>query len=299
MNVPRKHIVIHTNITCRLEQHANYSIEEWIKHVAAEKTRMLEFKALPYPIIKSKWVTDETNYQCAFNYIHFHIAENETGVNDNTPVYEYEKINIPMLITVSREQDTFLITAAAHQKSVDHFAFNKFWELFIAAVDQIGEGTEALEQAPLRLTKADELQLKEWNQTAPAYPIDTTLHQLFEAQVAKTPDAIALYFEEEKVSYAELNGRANGLALTLQNTYRQKTGSSLQADTRIAMYLDRSIEMVVSMLAILKSGGVFVPLSTEHPQERINYLVQDANAARKVLLFFFCATTIAWRTSGN
>ncbi|WP_139838903.1 non-ribosomal peptide synthetase, partial [Xenorhabdus vietnamensis] len=120
--------------------------------------------------------------------------------------------------------------------------------------------------------------LHTWNQTDAPYPQDQTLHQLFEAQVEKTPDHIALVFKNEALTYRELNERANQLANAISQDYKQSRGQPLQPDTLIALYLDRSLEMVISILAVLKAGGAYVPISPEYPQERIHFILEDTQA---------------------
>ena len=117
-----------------------------------------------------------------------------------------------------------------------------------------------------------------WNQTEATYPKDKNLQLLFEDQVKKTPQSIALVFENEKLTYHELNVRANKLAHTIRAQYRDEYGTDLQPDTLIALYLDRGLEMVISILAVLKSGGAYVPISPEYPKNRTTYILADINS---------------------
>lgn len=110
--------------------------------------------------------------------------------------------------------------------------------------------------------------LVEWNQTRVSYP-NQTIDQLFEAQVERTPDAIALIFGEQQISYRELNRRANQLAHYLRDF-------GVEPQTLIGICLERSIEMVVGLLAVLKVGCVYVPLDPAYPQERLLYMLGDA-----------------------
>ncbi|WP_187650964.1 condensation domain-containing protein, partial [Xenorhabdus indica] len=97
--------------------------------------------------------------------------------------------------------------------------------------------------------------LHTWNQTDAPYPQDKTLQQLLEAQVEKTPDNMALVFEGEALTYRQLNERVNQLAYVIRERYQQQNHETIQADTPIALYLDRSPEMVIAILAVLKAGG--------------------------------------------
>src|SRR5262249_58096735 len=90
-----------------------------------------------------------------------------------------------------------------------------------------------------------------------------------EAQAERTPNAIAVAYEDQQLSYGELNARANRLA-----HYLREIGVS--PDARVALYLERNLEMVVSMLAVLKAGGSYVPLDPGYPAERLDYMLQDS-----------------------
>lgn len=103
------------------------------------------------------------------------------------------------------------------------------------------------------------------------YPYDKTIHQLFEDQVEKTPDNPAIIFEKEKLTYRELNCRANQLARLLIE-------KGVQTDHIVGIFMERSIDMVISILAILKAGGGYVPIDIEYPQERIQYMLKDSQA---------------------
>jgi aspartate racemase len=122
------------------------------------------------------------------------------------------------------------------------------------------------------LTATERYQLLvEWNNTQADYPKDSGIHQLFEELVERTPDAVALVFEDQQLTYRELNNRANQLAHYLK-------GLGVKPDVLVAISVERSIEMVVGFLGILKAGGAYVPLDPSYPHERRAYKLQDAQA---------------------
>ncbi|HEX8694953.1 MAG TPA: condensation domain-containing protein, partial [Longimicrobium sp.] len=130
--------------------------------------------------------------------------------------------------------------------------------------------------ADVRLSRLDllgeaerALVLEEWNRTAAEVPADLCIHELFEVQVERTPDSVAVRFEEESLTYAELNARANRLAHHLR-------GRGVGAEVRVGVLMERSLEMVVSLLAVLKSGGAYVPLDPSLPAERLAYMLDDS-----------------------
>lgn len=117
-----------------------------------------------------------------------------------------------------------------------------------------------------------------WNNTEKYYPADKTLHGMFGEQVVQTPDAIALVYEGVALTYKQLNQYANQLAHEIKNRYKQNTGWEFQAETLIAIYTGRSLEMVIGILAILKAGGAYVPMDVQYPQERIDFMLSDTEA---------------------
>ncbi|MFV9973245.1 MAG: AMP-binding protein [Francisella endosymbiont of Hyalomma asiaticum] len=116
------------------------------------------------------------------------------------------------------------------------------------------------------------------NETQRAFPKGKTIHQLFEDQVAKTPGNIAVVFEDKQLTYKELNEKSNQLARYITAKYKSTTNQELQPDTPIALYLDRSLEMIVSILAVLKTGAAYVPISPDFPNDRTKYILEDTNS---------------------
>lgn len=111
--------------------------------------------------------------------------------------------------------------------------------------------------------------LVEWNSTQVDNLSDVCIHQLFEAQVEQTPDAVAVMFEHEQLTYQELNARANQLG-----HYLQALGTG--PEVLVGLCVERSVSMVVGLLAILKAGGVYLPLDPAYPQERLAFMLEDA-----------------------
>ncbi|KAG0223092.1 hypothetical protein BGW42_006104 [Actinomortierella wolfii] len=116
-----------------------------------------------------------------------------------------------------------------------------------------------------------ELVLYKWNNTDREYPRDRCVHELFEEQVRKSPQAIALVHHEASMTYEELNRRSNGLA-------NQLLEAGIQHRDSVALFMERSMELVISQLAIIKTGAVYVPLDIKAPLERQLYIVSDSNA---------------------
>ncbi len=157
---------------------------------------------------------------------------------------------------------TDLFEEATIQRMVGHF------QRLLKGI--VADPQQAIGSLPL-LTDAEHHQLLvEWNATTTAYPKETCIHQRFEAQVERTPAAVAVIFDNQQVTYAELNARANQLAHHLQQL-------GVGPEVLVGVAVERSIEMVVALLGILKAGGAYVPLDPTYPAERLAFMLQDAN----------------------
>ena len=130
----------------------------------------------------------------------------------------------------------------------------------------------SVDRIPILPEAERRLVLREWNATEAAYPREACVHELVEAQVERTPGAVAVVFEGERVTYAELNARANRLAHHLR-------ALGVGPDARVGICVERSVEMVVGLLGILKAGGAYVPLDPGYPVERLRTMLEDSAPA--------------------
>jgi amino acid adenylation domain-containing protein len=161
------------------------------------------------------------------------------------------------------EFDTDLFEPQTIQRMADHF--QNLLKNMLANPDW------HISEIPLLSAEEEQRLLVEWNQTRRAYPSQTSIHKLFEQQAAQTPDACALSFQGKRMTYAELNRKANQIAHLLQER-------SLALEQPVVLFMQRSFDMVIAMLAILKAGGCYVPLDPAYPFERLAFMVQDSGA---------------------
>ena len=135
----------------------------------------------------------------------------------------------------------------------------------------VADPDQAISTLPL-LNETEKHQLSvEWNDTAKIFPNDACIHKLFEAQVERTPDANAVSFRDQQLTYGELNRRANQVA-----HYLQRLG--VGPETLVGICMERSLDMLVGLLGVLKAGGAYVSLDPNHPAERLAFMLQDTNA---------------------
>ena len=165
-------------------------------------------------------------------------------------------------IRVEIEYNTDLFKGERIERMAAHFL-----ELVNGVVSDTDRKIEAInilsEHERIRL-------LEEFNDTNAEYPADKTIIDLFEEQAVRTPCNIAVVFEECNLTYKELNEQANQVAHFLRNEYQ------IKPDDFVGVMLDRSEKMIVALLGILKSGGAYVPIDPEYPEERINYMLKDS-----------------------
>ncbi|MFF5307327.1 non-ribosomal peptide synthase/polyketide synthase [Streptomyces sp. NPDC013161] len=212
-----------------------------------------------------------------FNYRHSQSgartpADGLDGVTHLTPADRVDdRTNYPVTVAVDDRGNRFRLT-------VDAVAPADPEQLCVLLHEAVANVAAALRDAPeSRLGAVEVLDaverrrvLEEWNE-APVEVAPATLAELFEAQVARAPGAVAVVCDGIEVSYAELDGRANRLA-------RHLLGRGVGAESAVAVVMERGIDLVVALLGVVKAGGVYVPLDPAYPAERIAYTLTDVRA---------------------
>ena len=176
----------------------------------------------------------------------------------------------PLAVIVSERGDTLLLSAWA-QNPADPATVCAYMR---TALERLAA---AFETAPDTLTTSIDVMpeaqrhqlIVEWNATGVAYPRDRCIHHLIEEQAARTPNAVAVLDDGRTFSYSQLNARANQLAHHLR-------GLGVGPDVLVAVCVERSLEMIIGLLAILKAGGAYVPVDPEYPRERLAYMLKDS-----------------------
>ncbi|NHB63598.1 non-ribosomal peptide synthetase, partial [Photorhabdus sp. RW14-46] len=185
---------------------------------------------------------------------------------------EQERTNYPFVLSVEDFGDSLGLTA----QTVQPFAPERLCDYMQQALENLADALEHTPDRPVQsldiLPEAERtLLLRDWNATEAPYPDALCLHQLFEQQAEKSPAAIALVHENQTLSYAELNARANRLA-------RQLIVQGVRPGEHVALLLERSVTLVVAQLAVLKASAVYVPVDPGMPNERQNWLISDCAA---------------------
>lgn len=160
--------------------------------------------------------------------------------------------------------NTDLFDKATISRIVEHF------KTLLSAI--VANPEERIANLPLLSEAELDQVLVKWNNTQADYPQDKCIHQLFEEKVQQYPDSIAVNFANEQLTYQELNTRSNKLAHHLQK-------SGVCSEVLVGICISQSIEMIIGLLGILKAGGAYIPLDSNYPQERLNFMLEDAQVS--------------------
>ncbi|UWF47459.1 amino acid adenylation domain-containing protein [Pseudomonas sp. N3-W] len=209
-------------------------------------------------------------FSAMLNYRHSSSeTEPQAGWQGIETLASAERTNFPLTLSVDDLGEGFVLTA----RTVAQVGAQRIGDFMRTALESL---VEALEQTPqMQLNRLPvlaalerEYLLTDLNATAVDYPLEQTIQSVFEAQVERTPDAVALVAGEQQLTYRELNERANQLAHHLR---QQGVGP----DARVVLCVERGLELVIGLWAILKAGGAYVPVDPGYPPERIAYMLQD------------------------
>ncbi|MBN3921606.1 non-ribosomal peptide synthetase, partial [Nostoc sp. NMS4] len=244
-----------------------------VQQVFAAEREMLPHRRYPLAEIQRS-LGGEPLFETAFNFTHFHVYEQVLGL-DNLQLLGgkfFEQTNLTFVAQFSVSPNSSEITLTLKYDPCDLCSeqvnrISDYYLRVLAAMAKEPQGRYDLHS--LVSSKERHQLLVEWNKTAVEYPQDKCIHQLFEAQVEQTPNATAVIFGEQQLTYTELNARANQLAHYLQTL-------GVKPDVLVGLCVERSLEMVVGLLGILKAGGAYLPLDPDYPSDRLSFMLEDA-----------------------
>ena len=249
-----------------------------------QATFQAERDILPYrrtPLAQVQSLTGgRALFETTFDFVQFHVYRDLPGYGDRTFLedYYFEANNFPFFVT-------FMVDVTGTQLQM-HYDYdpNEFCEEQIKSIcDYYANTLAAMAEAPearyetaslLPVVERQKL-LVDWNQTHRDYDESLCVHQLFETQVSRTPENIAAVFDDKSLSYRELNTKANVVAEKLREL-------GARPGALVGIAVERSLEMLISVLGVLKSGAAYVPLDPHFPKERLQFMAADAEI--KVLL---------------
>lgn len=259
----------------RVQVNPEASLLPWLKQLRAQWVAMREHEHAP--LVKVQGWSEARGGVSLFESIvvfeNFHLdtlLRMQGGSWANRQFRLFEKTNYPITLDVYDGTELCLKLEFDRSRFDDATIARLLGHLRTLLEAMAGHPRHRLGDLPL-LTPGERHQLLvEWNQTKTDYPRDKCLHQLFETQVERTPDAVAVVFEGEQLTYRQLNQRANQLA-----HYLRSLGAG--PDAFVGVCLERSLEMVVALYGVLKAGAAYVPIDPDYPRELVAFMLEDAN----------------------
>jgi amino acid adenylation domain-containing protein/thioester reductase-like protein len=242
------------------------------------ETFKMEQAVLPYrrfPLAEiQRMLGGQTLFETAFNFIHFHVYQNILGLTGVEALggqfFEQTHFTLSTSFRLDLITHDIQLTLSYDTSELCEEQIQAIAGYYTAALTAMATNASERYECHSLLSESEQQKLLvEWNNTVTDYPKNQCIHQLFEAQVENTPDAIALIFESQQLTYRELNTTANLVAHYLQSI-------GVKPEVLVGICVERSIEMIIGVLAILKAGGAYVPLDPSYPQERLAFMLEDS-----------------------
>ena len=258
----------------RVRVRGEAEVVEWLQGLQEEQAVARQYEYSPLVDVQgwSEVGRGLPLFESIFVFENYPVDESLRGQDETLEMldtHSFESTNYPLTVlampgtelSLRIVYDTNLFDADTIKRMLGHYG---------VLLEAIVIGPERrLAELPLLTTTERQQILQEWNETREDYPTEKCLHELFEEQVARTPEALALKYEAAELSYRELNERANQLARHLRRL-------GVRAESQVGIMMERSMEMVVALLGVLKAGGAYVPLDPEYPHERLTFMMEDA-----------------------
>ena len=273
-----------STIPFRISINHKISFAEFLSNISADFSKIFRHQKYPYQYLLEDLRKKDSSIPNLYNIL---LSYQNVRSNKQTSDINYESswvgnnfISDDIDIHLYDMNDTGDINIA-YDYLISKYSIDDICSIharFLYIINQVLENND-ITLNEIEIVTPDEKKkiLYDFNNTSADYPRDKTITQLFEEQVDKTPDNIAVVFEDQKLTYRELNERANSLASYLRS---QKIGRN----DIVGIMVNRSLEMIISILAVLKSGACYIPIDPEYPQDRIEYMLNNSSA--KLLLTF-------------
>lgn len=249
-------------------------VSRWLVELQGQQLEMRQYEHSPLNLVQ-RW-SDVPGGQPLFESIlqfeNYHKSTPLEEMGKSIAIENvrwFERTNFPLVVLVEPNEqlsirllyDTDRFDAQTIKRMLGHLE-----TLLLGIADN---PHQLLGDLPLITPEERQTLLFDWNQTASTYPQDKAIHKVFEEQVARTPNATALVLDDARLTYDALNKQANQLAHCLHSL-------GVGADTAVAICCDRSFEMIVGVLGILKAGAAYVPLDASYPDSRLRLMLEDA-----------------------
>ncbi len=252
------------------------TLATWLKALQRQQAEARQYEYSPLAQVQS-WseiARGQALFESILVFENYPVSNPITTQGESITIYNvrfFEKTNYPLTVTIEPEEALGL-QFSYNSDCFDHATIGRILGHFQTVLaGMVAQPAARLSDLPLLTTAERQQILVEWNQTQADYPHEKCIHHLFEAQVEQTPEAMAVVFADQSLTYRELNRRANQLAHYLQSL-------GVGPEKLVGICLERSLELMVAVLGVLKAGGAYVPLDPTHPPERLAFMVADTQA---------------------
>ncbi|HEY6806351.1 MAG TPA: amino acid adenylation domain-containing protein [Pyrinomonadaceae bacterium] len=256
----------------RIRIPVNQPVWDWLRELQTEQLEMLQYEYSPLAQVQqwSEVAAGKSLFETLLAYENYPIEQSmRAGHHTNLQVKDvdvWERSNYPLAVVVMPGVE-LAIEMTYERERFDDESIAQLGAHLLTLLEEIETKGNVADVAML---KADERrQLREWNETTVDYPHHLCIHELFTAQVKQTPDAVAVSYEGKQLTYHELNQHSDQLAIRLKSL-------GVGPGVLVGVFMKHSPEEIAALLAILKSGGAYVPLEPAHPPARVAFIINDA-----------------------
>lgn len=261
------------------------SFSEFIKALQLTLIDGLDHAAYPFPVLVRELNLPRTQanspvFQVGFFYQNFLQSTNIKRIQEqyqgtlSIEVVDgiHQEGEYEFVLEVFEQKDGFVLNTKYNPEIFDGATIVRMmWHYMKLIQNIIDEPTLCVDDYVLMSKEECNNIIIGWNTTQAAYP-DSCLHEIFEMQAAKTPDAVAAIYEDESLTYRELNEKSTLLAIFLQK-------QGIEPDALMGICVERSLDMIIGLLGILKAGGAYIPLDPDYPADRLEYMIQDSKVS--------------------
>jgi hypothetical protein len=263
----------------RIKIENNIDFISFVKSIAQSSMAMLRYQKYPYQMLLEELRKENNSLPSLYDVM---LSYQVTKANDRTSEIPYEVEWVPTN-TISNgiyihlhDNDDDGILNVDYDYQIERYTSQDMQNMhkrILHIIEQVLNNANCLEKDIEIVTPEEKHQiLNVFNDTYSDYPRDKTIVDLFEEQVEKTPDNVAVVFNNKELTYKELNDKANALANYLLENYK------VQAQEKIGIYLEKSLESIIAILATIKLGAIYVPIDIKYPKERTEYILHDTKA---------------------
>ncbi|MEO1590243.1 MAG: amino acid adenylation domain-containing protein [Cyanobacteria bacterium J06632_22] len=258
----------------RVRVNPQTTVADWLKSLSEQQAATTEYEYVSLQALQAQTNGGQPLFDCLLVFESYPIAAEvfagQSAIRLDSVQFD-EWTHFPLTLLVA-DGEQLIITAKHRAEQISEKAVTRLLEHLETAIAAIIINPDSSLDHLSILSNNEQQQLTQWNNTATPYPLENNIATLLTDQADRSPNATALIFEGQTLTYRELHQRANQLAHTLQQSH-------IGPEDRVAIYLERSLAVVVAILAVIKAGAAYVPLDPGYPAARLEWMLSDADVA--------------------